>query len=201
MTPKIGLAVYRMQGSRNGYKHLEFRFVNMGENVGIKTEIMELHWQSHQENGEWKPWYGCHVEVRTSDGNVLQMAMNLINRLFGGGGFWNISPLDILTLAAEKRGIRLVTYDSRLNKFVYNEDVAPQHWTCWRDADNQVHAVALDEESARDAVEKRYREIAERRYFSMDRVSEWVEAGRPVAQVDRRPGPVVYTTRQAIAYA
>jgi len=201
MTPEIGLAVYRMQGSRNGYKHLEFRFVDMGPNVGIRNEIMELHWQSHEEDGEWKPWYGCHVEVKTSDGDILKMALNLVNRLFGGGSFWSMSPLGIINLSAKKRGIRMVTYDGRLNKFVYNEDMAPREWTCWRDADNQVHAVAADEESARDAVEKRYREVADRRYFSMNRVDEWVAAGRPVASVDFRPGPQVYTTEQAVAYA
>ena len=196
---KYGVAVYRQSQSRNGYKHLEMRVVLMSEDYGRQTEVCSFHWQTHQENGEWKPWYGCSVELRTSDGDMLNIANNLVKRLFEYSSFWSMTPEGLLEIVDSKRDLRVVTYDSRLSRWVYDEDVLPREWTTWRDIDNSVHAVAADEESARDAVEKRFREIAERRYFGMGKVDEWVAAGRPVAPVSTRWGPEVYTREQAVA--
>lgn len=191
-----GVAVYRPRGyNRNGYAHLVFRFVLLGEGH-MSTELFELKWQA-DNHGDSDYWYAGSFEISIKYLDDLATANRLAQRLFKDE---ELTPARVLEIVEERRDVFRVTYDSRLSQYVKDDEVDPAEWPTWKDTNNNCHVVAFDADQAKDRLQAKLEGAVSRWYMSEKAYGRWLANGRPVAELVRQgPGPNVYSDENAVA--
>ena len=197
MKYKYGFAIYRdSQFGRNGYAHLTFRFVWLNPGLG-KEELFEIQWQADNHSIEGR-WYGGGIQIKLGSLELLTVANRLAQRLFKDIGFYHLTPERALEAINAKRDVKRVIYDGRASEYLEPQDILPAEWGTWKDNNNNVHAIAFDEDHAKDEIDKELRASIDKGYVSRKQYAQWVIQYRPVAFLSNARGPEILTDAQAI---
>jgi hypothetical protein len=173
--PRLCYTAARYSDVGSPYEHFEIQVFYQNFLFTSETTVA-ITWQTDQNSSRW---YGCNIQLNSSDSEMLEKSYKLAQRVIRG--LEGRDPEHVLDRLETLKATEVV-YDSRVSEFVPLAKVAgPEkkrwmdHWQRMGRSHCHIAVVAETEDEARKLILKEAAERNETRF-----ISQFIDAGQPV---------------------